>query len=293
MRRMITNKQVVDIVNKGIEEGEIEAGGLTPEQEEKLDNSLQLPESAPATQQLVGINTSGEQNALSIGDGLEISNNTISVPVEIIKLDCQNNSLTNQSNSLAISDELAAKLQQLTTIAMLTNVNSNFINGMLFAHRYANTVLYNITLGGDTSYDSAVTNGAQYQLMKRVTLRINGSAGGYYLTISQESYQGIVTKVEDQYTLSIVQFTLDSLTGTKTMPSALRDSSQNKTWSHLLLNNGSQYVRLFIQYIDRSNPFHLFAAGEDATYKYTLDWYGTQDGTAHAAGEYTITQVAK
>lgn len=28
MRRMITNKQVVDVVNKAIEEGEIQAGGL-------------------------------------------------------------------------------------------------------------------------------------------------------------------------------------------------------------------------------------------------------------------------
>lgn len=123
MRRMITNKQVVDVVNKAIEEGEIQAGGypeiqegdagkvLTvnagetgvewaevdalPEIQEgdagKLlavnsgetgaewveDNNLKLPESAPATQQLVGINTSGAQNALGVGDGLTVDNGVL------------------------------------------------------------------------------------------------------------------------------------------------------------------------------------------------------------------------
>ena len=90
---MITNKQVVDVVNKAIEEGEIQTGGLPQiesgdagkvlkvnEQEDGVewgeggaDNALVLPEVAPASQQLVGINTSGEQNSLSIGDGLEIA----------------------------------------------------------------------------------------------------------------------------------------------------------------------------------------------------------------------------
>lgn len=74
MRRMYSDGQVVKVVNKAIEEGEIQAGGLTPEQKEKIDNALQLPESAPAAQQLVGINTSGEQNALGLGEGLIVDN---------------------------------------------------------------------------------------------------------------------------------------------------------------------------------------------------------------------------
>lgn len=87
MRRMYSDGQVVKVVNKAIEAGEIQAGGLTPEQKEKLDNSLQLPESAPATQQLVGINTSGEQNALSIGDGLSVDNNTLKAGEPVLVID--------------------------------------------------------------------------------------------------------------------------------------------------------------------------------------------------------------
>lgn len=321
MRRMLSNKNVVDVVNNAIEQGEIEVGGGLPEiesgdagkalvvneQEDGVewgevgapDNVLVLPDEAPAAQKLVGINTSNEQNALGIGDGLEINNNIISVPAEIVKIDCQTKTLANQANSLSISDELAEKLQAITTLVLLTNLaagntTSRKMNGMLFAHygSTASTVLNNITLGGETNYDTFKSNGAYYDYIKRSALRINGSAGGYYLTVEASNGVGIITQVYNQFSSEMVSFTLDTLSGTKTMPDVLKQNSQNKVWSHLLLNNGSEYVRLFINYISTSNPYHLVATGEDDTYKYTLSWYGTADGT-HTAGEYTITQTAK
>ena len=98
MRRMITNKQVVEVVNKAIDDGEIEVGGLPEieegdagkvlkvnEQEDGVewgeaggaDHALVLPEVAPASQQLVGINTSNEQNSLGIGNGLKVESGNI------------------------------------------------------------------------------------------------------------------------------------------------------------------------------------------------------------------------
>lgn len=106
MRRMITNKQVVDIVNKGIEEGEIEASGLTPEQKEKLNNALTLPKEAPTEQQLVGINTSGKQNTLNIGDGLAVVNGELQTDgVKILVVDANNN------GSVEITEDQYTKLQ--------------------------------------------------------------------------------------------------------------------------------------------------------------------------------------
>ena len=110
MRRMITNKQVVDVVNKAIDDGEIEVGGLPEieagdagkvlkvnEQEDGVewgeggaDNALVLPEEAPAAQQLVGINTSNEQNSLGIGDGLEVANDTLKTSLKTLILDANN-----------------------------------------------------------------------------------------------------------------------------------------------------------------------------------------------------------
>lgn len=134
MRRMYSDGQVVKVVNKAIDDGkivieagglpEIEAGdagkalvvnqaedgaewatvGLSPEDQEKLDNSLQLPESAPAAQQLVGINTSGEQNAIGIGDGLEITSNTLTNKVKILEVDF------NGANTVDITEDLYQKV---------------------------------------------------------------------------------------------------------------------------------------------------------------------------------------
>ena len=106
MRRMLTNKNVVDVVNKAIDDGEIQVGGLPEiesgdagkvlkvnEQEDGVewgeggtDNALVLPTEAPASQQLVGINTSNEQNSLGIGDGLEIDNGVLKSPTIIVEL---------------------------------------------------------------------------------------------------------------------------------------------------------------------------------------------------------------
>lgn len=140
MRRMITNKQVVDVVNKAIEEGDIPSGGLpeiqegdagkalivnsgetgvewgevglSPEDQEKLDNSLQLPEEAPTAQQLVGISTSGTQNALGIGDGLEINDGKVISDTYVLKLAQSVSGSWNQDVSL--SSELIAGIKNQT-----------------------------------------------------------------------------------------------------------------------------------------------------------------------------------
>lgn len=67
------------VVNEGETDAEWSDVGLSPEDQEKLDNSLQLPETAPAEEELVSINIAGEQNALTIGNGLEIANDELKV----------------------------------------------------------------------------------------------------------------------------------------------------------------------------------------------------------------------
>lgn len=127
MRRMYSDGQVVKVVNKAIDNGEIviEAGGL-PEIESgdagkalvvnqaedgaewaevgAPDNVLVLPESAPAEQQLVGINTSGEQNALTVGEGLEITSNALTNKVKILEVDF------NGANTVDITEDLYQKI---------------------------------------------------------------------------------------------------------------------------------------------------------------------------------------
>lgn len=156
MRRMITNKQVVDVVNKGIEEGEIETGGLTPEQEEKLDNALALPEEAPASQQLVGVNTSNEQNSLGVGDGLTVASNELLLAQEQKILVFDVSSASTSSVTVALTE---AQKTFITTYNPLIKVNftdiSVLYNRFLTTDRYfgfvANPTTRNVsTLLDDT-----------------------------------------------------------------------------------------------------------------------------------------------
>ena len=162
MRRMLTNKNVVDVVNKAIDDGEIEVGGSLPEiqegdagkalvvneQEDGVewaevgapDNVLVLPESAPAAQQLVGINTSNEQNSLSIGDGLEIANGQLQIS-KVLTLDF------NGGNSTTTTTAIAGKIENKEynyivvnnfkssgrTVTLLPCSNSNRYRGVIFS----------------------------------------------------------------------------------------------------------------------------------------------------------------
>lgn len=153
MRRMYSDGQVVRVVNKAIDDGEIviEAGGLPgiesgdagkalivnadetgvewatvglrPKDKEKLDNSLQLPKSTPAAQQLVGINTSGEQNALGLGDGLSIDNNTLKVGEPVLVIDFHNAAYVINEEAKAA---LMAGTYNIVKIINYNKPNANF-----------------------------------------------------------------------------------------------------------------------------------------------------------------------
>jgi hypothetical protein len=153
---MITNKQVVDVVNKAIDDGEIEAGGLTPEQEEKLDNALVLPEEAPASQQLVGVNTSNEQNSLGVGDGLTVASNELLLAQEQKILVFDVSSASTSSVTVALTE---AQKTFITTYNPLIKVNftdiSVLYNRFLTANHYfgfvANPTTRNISTFLDDS----------------------------------------------------------------------------------------------------------------------------------------------
>ena len=153
---MLTNKNVVDVVNKAIDDGEIEVGGLPeiesgdagkalvvnsgetgvewaevsglPEIESgdagKLlavnsgetgtewveDNNLKLPDTAPASNELVIIDQDGEQNSLTVGDGLEIANGELATS-NMIQFEMTGISENNSKNqTLNVSSNVYNKL---------------------------------------------------------------------------------------------------------------------------------------------------------------------------------------
>ena len=246
-----------------------------------VDNSLKLPESAPAAQQLVGINTSGEQNALSIGEGLEIANSVLSAPYDIIKIDFNN------SSTLNISDDLYDKLfgtGALPVIIYAVNTSYNPAKSAFYMHTGASSAYEQITANSFGSNHKIGTIKVNYS--DRYQLAPQGNAGARQLKCSKMSNAELPGTIEGNYAMSE---TFTSLTGTATS-AKLNDFSTTfiKTATLAYAETSNIYVYFDIKYFDFTNVSArmVYGEGESASYKYTLS-------LNISSGAYTITQTAK
>ena len=306
MRKMYSDKQIADksvlAVKKAINDGEIDVGGvplieagdagkaLIVNQAETgaewaevsaPDNVLVLPESAPAAQQLVGINTSGEQNAISIGSGLEIVNNSLTAASEIIKLDFGG------TNTLNISDELYTKLTTSpgNNILFIYNAAYSAILDPLGIYLYS-TYASKYELVSPTNYQSTDYNIPTLPPIKAQTLRcvrisFSGTEGSRSMSVaSVTNANKYLTgmSVNDSYI-----YLFDNTSGTKSMGNIYAPE-----WYSLAYQAGTtgnyKYIKLNLIYIDQATK-KLYAEGKDDANKYTLEW-------SKSNGAYTITTTS-
>ena len=111
----------------------------------KTDNNLKLPQSSPATQQLVGINTSGAQNAILIGDKLRLENGELNgnylvldynnkVGLGIIITEDIYTNITNQVYSyIQINNYYISNPSQKFTLTLVPDKSTNLSNGLYAA----------------------------------------------------------------------------------------------------------------------------------------------------------------
>ena len=274
----VYNNELKAKVGTGIE---INASG---ELTANIPNALVLPESAPAADQLVGVNTSNEQIAVTIGENLNLTNTgVLSSPFEIYKLDANGS-----GSAVYISDALYEKLQNKNALIYLYNTNGTGSNGALFASRYGGTPWYQITLDGDDN-TSSVNNGfTQYNTANRLKLISAGAEGNRYLSLNNQAINKPILGISGP---DVVIFT--SASGTKTM-SIMSENAKNKFYSYFLYQIDGKYVRLFIQSISLSSPVIVKAQGKSDGITYNLEWnlqtkaYTITTTTSTNIGEKTI-----
>jgi hypothetical protein len=305
MRRMYSDGQVVKVVNKAIDDGEIviEAGGLpeiesgdagkalvvnqaedgaewatvglSPEDQEKLDNSLQLPESAPAAQQLVGINTSKEQNALTIGSGLNIdANGNINTDFPTIILDFNNGTVINNLDEALYTKLTTAGSQYIIKVTNAISVDAKKYN-TYYRQSYSNPLVYESFLSnGATVQDTSVAPLTNTMLFKgKVTFQ--GAQGQRKAVISEDtSLTRQVTFVQyDSVTWS--KLLPEGLTGTDT---ALKNKNRVQMGHYLSILysdlTNKQIIRFYVNRVSWDNASSqniVYADGKDATYDYSLE----------------------
>ena len=254
-----------------------------------IDNSLKLPSSAPAAQEIVGINTSGEQNALGIGDGLIIADNKLSAPA-ILVLDF------NGSATLNISDALKDALYSNTykfiyVINGKDNYNSTSCNDLLYGHTY-NIFDSWYSIGrsyGSSGVQSSVNTG-WYDICTYYNFKItlSGLAGSYKLSITENGGSATSPAKGNSVVVDKTAFwirDMSTLTGTLSNWVTTPDESNIHKYWFRYIESTNYFVYFTIKYYDKPNKT-VYCEGESATYKYTLTIITNTKA-------YTITQVAK
>lgn len=310
MRRMNSKNGIIDIVNEGIESGQIEVGGGLPEIEAGdagkvlmvnededgvewgeaggADNALVLPEVAPASQQLVGINTSGEQNALGIGDGLVIEDGNVKVLAYEIDFKGKS-SLTNvewlATELYTVLLENQSNISKLPKQVFVKNYSTEAVNGLYTLYKYSfnsSTQLYS-NLGYvkiDVSGGSKIQVGPVKQTQQTiycVNLISNGYTNNPPSINTNNSY---VSEVTLNYDIK-VSFTDNSGTKTGYRNKFSADSLANFNLSYLPDGPNTQhYIPLHVLEFVYNQT--ILAEGRNATNKYVLNW-------DLSTGAYTIT----
>lgn len=271
----VTPEEVVDIVNEAIEQGEIETGGMTPEQEEKLDSSLQLPESAPAAQQLVGINTNGEQNALGIGGGLNIdADGNINTNFPTIVLDFNNGTVINN-----LDEDLYTKLTTAGSQCIVKVINTI----STYALKY--NTYYRQSYNNPSIYESFLFNGATVQDTSGAPLKNTILFKGKVTFQGSQGHRQVVLSEDTSLTRPVVFVQYDNVTWSKLLPEGLTGTDtalKNKdrvSMGHYLsivysdLTN-KQLIKFYVNRVSWDNASSqnvVYADGKDAAYDYSLE----------------------
>lgn len=244
MRRMMTNGQIVNTVNAAIESGEIQAGGVTPQslyenlegsetvvvdlnEDEtaveihldndvttKIENSLQKPLTTPTEQELVGIDTTGAQNRITIGDGLAISNGELIVNKLVLNF--------NRNASYVVTQDIADKINDgyYDSIIIKNYNDSGCCLRFVLADERTNVWMQGTSIGG--YYTGEASGATEYVLDKQLLMQRLSPNTGTLNLISNTGFNSGVGRYE-QASLKLNSSTL-ALTITFKLASDVGDS---------------------------------------------------------------------
>lgn len=179
-------QDVIDIVNDAIGDGDIKA--------------MVLPESAPAAQQLVGVNTSGVQNSLGIGEGLIVEDGKVKENILVVDFNSAT-SVTNVDLAVLINNKTYDKIR----VIKWSNYNYSF-------DCFKNQVYFNPSSNTTGNVNSlGAKSDAQYLLQSFYPIRLSSAAqqivalgsvsyiseSGIYVYLSANSTSGVIKLVSE------------------------------------------------------------------------------------------------
>ena len=100
---------------------------------------LVTPESAPAAQQLVGINTSGKQNVLGIGAGLEVSNGALINGFKVLTIIATFASFSATTVDVELTDEIVTNMRNGVYLLVLLKASDSTMKDFIIVNNTNNS----------------------------------------------------------------------------------------------------------------------------------------------------------
>lgn len=211
---------------------------------------LVTPESAPAAQQLVGINTSGKQNALGIGAGLEVSNGALINGVKVLTINATFAKVSARTVDVELTDEIVTNMRNGVYSLVLLKASDISMNDFVIVNNTSNSgsnfnYTGNSILGSTTSLSyklPGLTMSKQF-ITYNITKKYNTTN---IVTVTR--YESTIVDTEDTWNIYI------KLAGGTLSNTDYASLNNANFQTPLLLNGvtGTTYVKLYNCYYSSS-----------------------------------------
>ena len=211
---------------------------------------LVTPESAPAAQQLVGINTSGKQNALGIGAGLEVSNGALINGVKVLTITATFASFEATTLDVELTDEIVTNMRNGVYSLVLLKASDSTMKDFIIVNNTNNS-------GSNFNYTGNSILGATTSLYYKLPgLTMSKQFITYNIT-NKHNTTNIVTVTRNKSTVVDTEDTWNiyiNLAGGKFSATEYARLNNAKFQTPLLLSGvaGNTYIKLYNCYYSSS-----------------------------------------
>ena len=241
---------------------------------------LVTPESAPAAQQLVGISTSGAQNAIDIGAGLEVANGALQNGFKVLQIEAAFSGITSKSTDVVVGADVVTKLKN-------NEYDLVILKAFDSSHNEISVVSFTGTAGDNLKYETTIIRSSSTTVSGIPGL---STANSYvaFMVLNKANTTDTLTVTRNTSTVvsSNSLWEIDLLVNGGTLSSTYKSLLANSRYQvPLKLSMGSNiYLKLYNTAYDKTTAYYRNILDSAHTTQYEV-------AITISTGAYTVTQI--
>ena len=241
---------------------------------------LVTPESAPVAQQLVGISTSGAQNAIDIGTGLEVANGVLQNGFKVLQIEATFSGVTSKSTDVVVGADVVTKLKNneydLVILKAFDSINKDI-----------SVVSFTGTAGDNLRYEATIVRSSSTSVSGIPGLSAANSYVAFRIAAKPNTTDTVtVTRNSSTVVSSNSLWDIDLSVNGGTLSSTYRSLLVNSKYQvPLKLAIGSNlYLKLYNTAYDSTTAYYRNILDSAHTTQYEV-------AITISTGAYTVTQI--